>query len=336
MKQVLVIGTGGIGKRHIRGLIKTGRAELTFVEPHEQRRLEAVGDYRPKAAFEALEDVDLRAFDCAFICAPAHVHLPIMTACAKAGLPFLVEKPLAVSMGGVDEALAAVQAAGIEARTGYIRRIAPELNAAREAVHAGKIGDLKLAYVFGGQEFPKYRPDYRETYYARPEMGGGAILDGASHSIDFLCWFMGRPREVMGMYDHLVLPGTEAVEDTASISIRFDSGAMAFLAMNQFQKPNENRIEFIGTAGNLRLEGSTLSFADDDSGARKEGRDFMDGMRPMEAHEARFALQANEMLNAIEGEPCRLATLAEARTSLAVALAAKQSWDERRIITLPE
>lgn len=333
MKRVLVIGTGGIGKRHIRGLMRTGRATLDFVEPDAARRADAVAAYSPDAAFASLQEADLSRYDIAFICAPGHTHAAIMTACARAKLPFLVEKPLAVTMDGVDAALAEVRAAGIPARIGYIRRIAPEVNALRDQILAGRIGTPHLAYLNSSQEFPKYRPDYRETYYARPEMGGGAILDAASHSIDLLIWILGRPVTVMAMYDRLVLQGTET-EDTCLISIRFESGAMANLTLNQFQKPNVALAEFIGTSGNLRLEHSTLSFADDDSGAWKDRTDFMKGMVPMEAHEARFALQASEMLNLIDGGPCRLATLEDGRLTLQVALAAKQSWRERRIIDI--
>lgn len=333
MKRALVIGTGGIGKRHIRGLLRTGRATLDFVEPDPVRRAEAVAAYAHGTAFASLKEADLASYDLAFICAPAHTHTAIMTSCARAGLPFLVEKPLAVTMDGVDAALNEVRNAGIAARIGYIRRIAPEVNALREQIHAGRIGTPRLAYINSSQEFPKYRPDYRETYYARPEMGGGAILDAASHSIDLLIWVLGRPKTVMAMYDRLVLQGTQT-EDTCLISIRFENGAMANLTLNQFQKPNVAVSEFIGTKGNLRLEHSTLGFADDDTGIWKDRTDFMDGLVPMEVHEARFALQAAEMLDLIEGGPCRLATLDDARLTLQVALAAKQSWLERRIIDI--
>lgn len=335
MYKVIVIGTGGIGKRHIRGFIETGRAELTFVEPHEVRRQQAVEAFSPTAAYADLGDVDLAGFDLAVICAPANLHLPMMLACARAGTHFLVEKPLAVTMESVDETLEEVRNSGVIGRVGYIRRIAPELNAARDSLRAGKIGDVKLVYFNGSQEFPKYRPDYRETYYARPEMGGGAILDGASHTFDSLIWTLGRPKTVMAMYDRLVLDGSET-EDTALISIRFENGAYANITMNQFQKRNVATTEFIGTKGNLLLEHSVLSFADDDSGTWKERHDFMDGLKPMEAHQARFTIQANAMLDAIEGKPDTLADLDDARLNLRVALAAKQSWKERRIIDLDE
>lgn len=332
-RSVLIIGAGGIGRRHIKGYIETGRAALTLVEPDAAKRAAVVAEFAPEAAFAGLDEVDLRAFDLAVICTPANFHVEMMQGCAAAKLPFLVEKPLAVTLDGVDAAIAAVERAGILARVGYIRRIAPEVIHLRSQIEAGKIGALKLAYLNSSQDFAKYRPDYRTTYYSRADMGGGAILDAASHSFDMLISIMGQPVTVSAMYDRFALEGSET-EDTCLISIRFASGAMANLTINQFQKRNVAQAEFIGIEGNLKLDHATLSFADDDSGHWVEQRDFMEGMVPMAAHQARFTMQARTMLDALDGEPDPLATLPEARTNLALALAAKQSWKERRFIDL--
>lgn len=335
MKRVLIIGSGGIGRRHLRGYTATRRARLAIVEPHAERRAEAEAMFALCDSYADLDEADLSTYDLAVICAPAHLHVPLMRRCASAKLPFMVEKPLAVTMDGVDETLAAVNEAGVLARVGYIRRIAPELLSVRQQINDGKIGSLKLVYVNSSQEFPKYRPDFQRTYYARPEMGGGAILDAASHTFDMLIWLMGRPVAVGAMYDRLVLQGTET-EDTCLVNICFENGAMANVTINQFQKPNINQASFIGTAGNLSLEHSVLSFADDDSGAWKEMRDYMDGLVPTEAHQARFTIQANAMLDALEGRPCHLATLEEARQNLQIALAAKRSWQDRVIVSITD
>lgn len=332
-RNVLIIGSGGIGRRHIKGFMETGRANLTLIEPDAQKRASVVSEFAPKAAFADLSEADLKDFDLAVICTPANFHVDIMEACAAAKRPFLVEKPLAVTMDGVDAAIASVERAGILARVGYIRRIAPEVLHLRAQIDAGKIGPLKLAYLNSSQDFAKYRPDYRTTYYSRPEMGGGAILDAASHSFDMLISIMGRPVIVGAMYDQYALEGSRT-EDTCLISIRFESGAMANLTINQFQKRNVAQAEFIGTEGNLLLDHATLSYGDDDSGHWSEQRDFMEGMVPMQAHQARFTIQAKTMLDALDGKPDPLATLADARTNLALALAAKQSWIERRFIDL--
>jgi predicted dehydrogenase len=333
VKRVLIVGSGGIGRRHLKGYGLTGRAALAIVEPDAGRRAEAATLFGITEAYADLRDAPLADFDLAILCAPANHHLPLMRICAEARLPFMVEKPLSVSFDDVDATLALVKAAGIEARVGYVRRVAEEVIALRRQILDGKIGTLRLAYLNSSQEFPKYRPDFQRTYYARPEMGGGAILDAASHLFDMLVWLMGRPTDVSCMFDRLVLEGTDT-EDTCLVAIRFESGAMANVTINQFQKRNVAQFEFIGTRGNLMIDHSALKFADDDSGNWAESRDYMDGLVPTEAHQARFRLQADAMLDALEGKPCWLATLDEARDNLRIALAAKQSWLEKRIIAL--
>jgi predicted dehydrogenase len=215
---------------------------------------------------------------------------------------------------------------------GYVRRSALELMEMRRQIQDGKIGDLRMAYMNASQEFPKYRPDYQTTYYAKTAMGGGCILDAASHFIDLAIWFFGEPLEVCSLYDRLQLTGVEG-EDCCLISIRFRNKGLVQLSLNQFQKPNTNTLEVIGTRGNLMLDMATLKFADDDSGVW-ESKNYMEGLKPMEAHEARFALQANLMLDTIEGKPSHMTTLEEAHLNLKVALAAKQSDTEKRIIRL--
>lgn len=331
--KVLIIGTGGIGQRHLRGYSQTDRATLSIVEPDGEKREKTVQSFDIAREYADIGDADLGDFNLAVICAPAHTHVPLMRACVAADLAFMVEKPLAVTLDGVEETLALVRAKNLVARVGYIRRISDELLALHDQIKAGKIGDLRLVYINGSQDFPKYRPDYQTTYYARPEMGGGAILDGASHSFDMLIWIVGKPVEVSCMYDRLALKGTQT-EDTCLINIRFESGIMANITLNQFQKPNISRQEFIGTKGNLMLEHTTLSFMDSDAPEPAESKDYMEGLVPIEAHQARFTMQANAMLDAIEGKPCHLATLEDAHLNLRLALAAKRSWDERKIIAL--
>lgn len=332
MKKILIIGSGGIAQRHLRGFLKTEQAELAVVEPDRTKRELAAATYPLIDTWADIKDAPLSAFDGAVITAPAHVHVPLAMTCAKAGLPVLLEKPLSVTWDGVDELLSATR--DLVCRVGYIRRSGPEMQYLHQASQAGTIGTPKLLYVNTSQEFPKYRPDYRDTYYARPEMGGGAILDAASHSIDVAIWLLGEPVEVSCLYDHLVLPDVE-VEDTCLLSIRFASGAMAQININQFQKPNISTFDLIGTTGNLTYNGanSSITHFTDDSG-QGERRTFLDGMSLMEAHEARFKLQAEQFMGAIDGQPCGLATVADAALNLKVALAAKQADREKRVIQL--
>ena len=165
-------------------------------------------------------------------------------------------------------------------------------------------------------------------------MGGGAILDAASHLFDMLIWLMGKPTDVTCMFDRLVLEGTDT-EDTCLVTIRFESGAMANVTINQFQKPNIARFEFIGTQGqpDARAFDAEVRRRRQRHAGRSSATSWMGWCRPRRTRRG-SGMQADAMLDAIEGKPCWLATLDDARDNLRIALAAKQSWLERRIIRL--
>lgn len=326
-KHVLIIGAGGIGQRHIRGFLKTGRARVSIVEPVAERRAAVLRDHPHVQA-----EPDLVAADLAVICTPAHLHIPIAQRCAEAGIPFLLEKPLATNFDGVDQLLHTVDERRLVARVAFVRRASPEMLALRDRIRAGEIGDLRLCYMNASQDFRKYRPDYRETYYAREASGGGAILDCATHFIDLLVWCFGEPVEVAAMADRLEFQGVEC-EDTCLITIKFRSAGFAQININQFQKPNTTTIEMIGTAGNLLQRDDALHFANDDSG-RWVTTEFRAGLSSAEFHQERFRRQADLMLDALAGKPDPLTTLSEAALNLRVALAAKESARTKQNVLL--
>jgi len=124
---VLIIGAGGIGLRHIKGYTQTGRARLSVVEPDDKKSTDMAQKFALVNKYQRIDEVDLKSFDLAVICAPAHAHLPLMTKCIAADLPFMVEKPLSVSMEGVHVVLEKVRARNLLARVGFTRRVADEL-----------------------------------------------------------------------------------------------------------------------------------------------------------------------------------------------------------------
>jgi len=335
MKRVLIIGAGGIGKRHIRGFLKTGRARVSVCEVDPAKLRDVAATYDVEETYPDLESVSLGDFDLAVIAVPAHLHVPFGQRLADAGVPFLTEKPLSVSLDGVDRLIETVRSKGLTVRVGYVRRSRKWVQRLKADLDAGRIGEVRMAYLNASQDFPRYRPDYQRTYYAKRSMGGGAILDCASHFVDLVLWTLGPAREVAAMYDRLVLEGVEC-EDSLLMNLRMASGALVNLTFNQFQKPNVAVAEFIGTKGNLRLVDTEarLEFADDDSG-RWQTESFLDrSMTPMEIHESLFAQQASDFLDALEGRPDLMCTLEEARENLRVCLAARESYRARRIIEL--
>jgi len=335
MKRALIVRTGGIGKRHVRGFLDTARVRLSVCEPDQTRRQEVLRDYDIETGYADFAEAPLDPFDLAVVSTPAQLHVPIAQRLADAGVSFLLEKPLSTTLDGVDTLIRTVGEKGLTVRVGFSRRSNPWFVRLREDIRRGRIGRVRMAYIDHSHDYRKYRPDYQVNYFGKKDQGGGAILDLASHHFDLLQWIFGPITEVSAIYDRLEIEGIET-EDTALIAVRFADGGMAQININLFQKPYTGSYEFVGTEGNLRVLSAKgqLQCAADDSGEWQTEEFVPPGQSVMEVHEANFIVQANNFLDALEGQPDQLATLEEARDSLRVALAAKESYQTRTIVQL--
>lgn len=337
LKKILVIGAGGIGGKHIQALFATGRAAVSICEPDPAKRLAVAAEHPIEQAYVSLNEAPLEQFDAAWICAPANFHVPIGMRLARAGVPFLMEKPLSTSLDGVRPLMQIVEQKQLPARVAYVRRVALGIPELRAALTSDRCGRVLLARVTSGQDYRKYRPDYHEIYYARREMGGGAIMDAAAHYIDLLLWIFGPVAEVSAIAERQDFENVEC-EDSVLVNLRFrNHPALAQISLNQFQKPNIQTIELIGNRGNLAWDEvrGTLSFANDDSGAW-ETQDLY-GDRPLrEVMARRFQDQAESFLGLLEGRPSSLATLDEALANLRVCLAIRKAAESRRTVEITD
>ena len=171
MKNVLIIGAGGIGRRHIKGYLSTNRASLSIVEPDDEKNNSIQKEFSIDKTYTSIEQANLDQFDLAVICSPANMHVDAMKICAQNNLSFMVEKPLSTSMEGIDEIIQLVEKNNLFARVGYTRRNSHVSRALKNQLDNNKVGDVKLVYINSSQEFPKYRPDYQTIYYASPRDG---------------------------------------------------------------------------------------------------------------------------------------------------------------------
>lgn len=331
-KRILFVGGGGIGERHIRCFLKTGKVQASLCDTNEDRIHQLEDQYPLNATFTDFAEVPLTDFDGAVIAVPAHLHVSMAVQCAHAGLPFLVEKPLSVNLQGVQELLELIAEKNLYAAVGFVRRSQTSCQKLRELALSGLIGELKMARFNMSQEYPKYRPDYRDIYYARAETGGGCILDAASHAVNLAEWIFGEVQEVVALYDRLVLTGVEC-EDSTIIVQRFrNNSALVEIFINQFQRPNMCEIEIIGTSGNIRYQlfggQALITHCADDSNQWEQLHSSTC------TRDDSFISQAENVLAGIEGNANPPTSVAEAAANLRVLLAAKRSQREGRIISL--
>ncbi len=329
MKRILIIGTGSIGERHLRCFQTIDGVEVAACEPNETLGRTVAERYGCPLYTSVGEALAAGGWAAAVVCTPAHTHIPIATQCVEAGLDVLIEKPLAVSPEGVAELEALAAGKGATVRVAYVYRSLLPFAKAKELLEGGAVGEPKQVILVNGQHFPTFRPAYRETYYVRHASGGGAIQDALTHGLHGVEWLVGPIERVFTDAAHQVLEGVE-VEDTVNLIARLRGGVLASFSLNQFQAPNESFLFIHGTGGSLRIELHARRVGVLARGAQE----WVWHDLPVEDRDAAFIRQARSFLDAVEGKPSVVATLAEGAQTLRVNLAALESSRSRKEITL--
>ncbi len=325
---VLVIGCGSIGERHLRCFQKTGRARVAVCDTNS-RLVQDVASRYEVPGFDSLEaaQAGFKA-DVWVICTPAQTHLPLALRGLEAGKHLLIEKPLAVDLTQVEAVRTAMAGKELHVAVAYVYHTMPWVQAMRQALLDGVIGEPKHATVVAGQHFPTFRPAYREIYYTRHETGGGAIQDALTHMANMTEWLLGPTTKLFCDAAHQVLEGV-TVEDTVNLVAR-NGGTLVTYAMNQFQAPNEVELRIHGKKGSLAMQGHKRRW-----GVQLAGEaDWTWHLHPTMERDDWFIRQAGYFLDGIEGKPSPLATFEEAVQTLKFNLAALESATTGRQIAL--
>ncbi len=214
--RVLVVGCGSIGERHLR-VFKQLEVEAIPCEPRQERLRDICNRYNCEEAYQDINDVDLSSFHGAIICTATSNHADHAQKAIEAGVHVLIEKPIShISQMGERLIKLAAERDRIMA-IGYVLRFHPGLEAVKALLDQDAIGTTLCARIKSGSNFAEARPDYRHTYFAQAETGGGIILDG-SHEIDYLLWLMRD--DVVEVSCMSVRPSLANMQDTSTTSSR--------------------------------------------------------------------------------------------------------------------
>ncbi|WP_421227154.1 Gfo/Idh/MocA family protein [Aeromonas jandaei] len=178
MERIAVIGLGNISIRH-RKILKYlyPLASICVMSASGQTVVTRVSDC--DVFVSSVEELIQHRIELAIVASPATLHAVHAIPLIEAGIPVLIEKPLAVSLADCE----AIQTASREHNTpvavGYCLRYLPSALIMKELLDEQKVGHCYYAHVEIGQYFPDWRPnkDYRHSVSASAELGGGVLLE---------------------------------------------------------------------------------------------------------------------------------------------------------------
>jgi len=327
MKRILILGCGSIGERHLRCFQKTGRAVVSACDANQALAKHMSAEYGVETFGDAARAL-AQGFDAVAVCVPAHLHVQMSLLAMRHGSSVLIEKPLAVTLDGVEELLEAARDSGRYHAVAYVYHVMPWMLAARDYLAGGALGRVLHASLVTGQHFPTFRPAYREIYYTKHETGGGAIQDALTHVINATEWLIGPITSLYADAAHQHLEGV-TVEDTVNVVARHGD-LLATYSLNQFQTPNEMTLQLHGEQGSLKVELHRRSW----SHMLRGESNWTEHITPALERDDLFIAQANAFLDGMEGRPSPLCTLEEAVQTLKVNLAALESASTGERITI--
>ena len=220
-QKIAVAGAGTIGLAHIDRLRDSPTCVLSaIVDPSPAAVAVAAKEGVP--LFKSLDELfaSVRP-DGIILATPNHLHVEQALRCLDAGVPMLLEKPIATLLEDGERIVKAVEASNVPVLIGHHRAHSPIMAKAKEIVDSGKLG--KLVGIMGSAAF--FKPDH---YFAdnpwRTQIGAGPILLNMIHEVHSLRMLCGDIVSVQAMSSNAIRGFP--VEDTVAITLRFASGAL--------------------------------------------------------------------------------------------------------------
>lgn len=328
-----VIGAGRIGKIHARNLATCvpGARVVAIADPLREAACELAEQLRvPLATGDYQEVIHNPEVDAVAICSSTNTHAQMMIEAAAAKKHIFCEKPIAYDLALIDEALSAVERAGVLLQIGFNRRFDANFKKVREMVAEGKIGEPHILRITSRDPAPP------PVSYVK--VSGGMFFDMTIHDFDMARYLMGcEVDEIYAAGGVLVDPGIgEAGDiDTAVVTLRFSNGAIGTIDNSRKAAYGyDQRVEVFGSGGMVQAQNNT---PDSHIYSSAEG---VQSAKPLyfflERYMQSFTDEVKVFVDSIRTGKCPPVTGADGRTPVVMAMAATRSLKEHRPVRLSE
>jgi predicted dehydrogenase len=311
-----------MGSHHARVLSQIEGVEIAaVVDPNPVRREQFARRHPRTSTYVTIEDA-LESVEIHFAClaAPAETLPALGRAAIQAGIPLLIEKPVAADE---DEALALLREAeerGVLLGVDHVERCNPAVLALKERLDSGMIGHVYQLHARRLSPFPD-----RDAIL-------GVALDLASHDIDVMRYLTGS--EVERVFAESAQRLHDSAEDLIAATMRFDNDTTGLLEVNWLTPTKVRELTVTGEGGTFVLNyltqelyhyGHPTEPTNWDTLANMRGAGEGDMIRYALARREPLLVQWETFLCALNGDGCPSASGYDGYAALSTARAIQRS-----------
>ena len=280
-----------------------------------------VQDYHELLADETIEAV--------LIATTTSTHAEVIKDCAKAGKHIFCEKPIALDLARIDEALEAVELAGVKLQVGFNRRFDKNFQRVKEIVQSGELGRPCMLKITNRD------PELPSKEFLR--VSGGLFLDMTIHDFDMAQFQIGEVTEVYATGSVLIDSELEEFGDldTALLTLKFKDGTIGSIDNSrQSVYGYDQRLEV------FCLEGTAMAENEKENMVLKGNREGFQSSRVPNFFIQRYAPcyvdEVRQFLVSVRDDLPTVVTGEDGRKAVVIGYAAWKSFHENRPVRICE
>jgi predicted dehydrogenase len=270
------------------------------------------------------------------LCVPTSQHAPLAIEALQAGKHVLSEKPIACNLAEADAMIAAAREANRKLMIGHVRRFDHRYMEIKAAIDSGDIG--KPVYLRRAER--QWLPFPAESWFWKPDLGGGVILDIGVHIADMFRWYLNQePTSVYAIGRTVRDVARQANSfDHTLITFQFPDGVIGLAEASWAYPPNfggglYSSLDIVGANGKLQ-------YSDQDSNPMlvfdaETDAEFPRYFHFMSTTEYAFEAEIQHFVRCILDDSPPLVSLEDARAALQMVLAAQRSATTGQPVSLP-
>lgn len=247
-----IIGCGWVAGEYIRAFHRDPRSAIRALvsrNPANAQRYRDMHGLDCRIETDASTMLQMSDVDIVVVSVPHDMHTKYVVAAAEAGKHVIIEKPVAITLEGLQKQRQAVKANGVKTLVSFVLHWNPLLMTVDRLIDQNAFGDIFMVEV---DYMHRIWMTPKEKWLGSRKQSGTAILTGGCHAVDALRWFARSEAEEVCAYQ---VKTTNPIEypGTISVNVKFKDGKVGrTTTMFDAQMPYRFNLGVYGTEGSIR------------------------------------------------------------------------------------